>query len=91
LDVYLQLAPKDRNLFTPEYFVRGGRGAPPPRVILVREGRRTPVPLDAEGRVLSVPGLADLRAGAVVEITPKPRETTAHLEMHALAPVAQTM
>jgi hypothetical protein len=91
LDVYLQLAPKDRSLFTPEYFVRGGRGAPPPHMTLVREGRRTPLPLDAEGRVLSVPGLAYLNAGAVVEISPKPREATAHLEMHALAPVAQSM
>lgn len=92
LDVYLQLAPRDRSLFTPEYFVRAGRGAPPPHVTLVREGRRTPVPLDAEGRVLSVPSLADLKGGAVVEITPKPRDAlAAHLEMRALAPPAQTM
>ena len=93
LDVYLQLAPRDRSLFAPESFVRaGGRSTIPPHVILVREGRRTPVPLDAEGRVLSVPDLADLRAGAVVEITPRPRDSvSAHLEMRALAPAAQTM
>jgi hypothetical protein len=93
LDVYLQLAPRDRSLFAPEYFVRaGGRNTPPPHVTLVREGRRTPVPLDGEGRVLSVPGLADLKGGAVVEITPRPRDSvSAHLEMRALAPTAQTM
>lgn len=92
LDVYLQLAPRERSLFAPEYFVHAAnRAGPPPHLTLVRDGRRTPVPLDAEGRVLSVPDLADLKAGAVVEIAPKPREATAHLEMRALAQPAQTM
>lgn len=92
LDVYLQLAPRDRSLFAPEYFVHAAnRAGPPPHLTLVHDGRRTPVPLDAEGRVLSVPDLADLKAGAVVEVAPKPREATAHLEMRALAPPAQTM
>jgi hypothetical protein len=63
LPAYLKLPAAERNHFTVAYYMRSGPGPLAAPVWIVADGKRTPVPLRADGRVERLPTPAELDHG----------------------------
>ncbi len=90
LDLYLGLPPAERDQFHLEYAITGGPAADV-RLTLKRSSGDTPIALTADGRILTMPGLSDLKSAQVVMTTPKGTHYGISLHLVANAPPAQTL
>ncbi len=74
LDLYLRIPPAERDVFALSYRVRENGGPPRNvRMIFVADGRHTPAPLDAEGRLERLPTLEEWRGQVALEGPPGTR------------------
>jgi hypothetical protein len=73
LDKFLAIAPADRSQLALGYLVtKDGKPASDVRLTLVSGGRRTPLPVAADGRVERLPSGADFAAHAQVDVEAPP-------------------
>lgn len=94
LDLYLSLPPGERDRFSmAHYLSQDGRPGTTARLVLVSGGVRTPLPVDADGRILRQPTLADLKGDAQVLIENRPEHGrfSLALELEANLRLAQTI
>lgn len=89
LDAYLKIPPAERNRFTLSYRIT--LDGTPPAMWLVDGGRRTPVPLTADGRVARLPTLDQLERSKVAVDAPEKAKLAVNLQIEALAPPASEM
>jgi hypothetical protein len=88
LENYLKLPAAERSRFTMGYFLSiGGKPATNVKIWLVDGGKRTPVPLGAEGQLLRTPNLGELERNASVVIeAPPTTKFGLQLQMEPLVP-----
>ena len=87
LDAYLRIPPAQRSRFTPAYVFIKTR---PTALWLVEGAARTPLPVDAEGRVLRLPNAEQIERGEILVSGPDKARYSVRLEMHPLvAPAAE--
>jgi hypothetical protein len=94
LDLYLGIPPAERSRFTMSYYLRqNGKAATAAAIVLVGAGgARTPLPVGADGRFQRTPTLADLKAGATVEIAPHAdAKYQLSMELEPIARMAEVM
>jgi hypothetical protein len=73
LENYLKMPAGERSRFTLGYFLTvGGKPATDVKVWLVEGGKRTPMPIGAEGVVLRTPNLGELERNATVVLGASP-------------------
>lgn len=94
LDLYLGIPAPERSRFTLGYYLKldgkpfSGGGF----TLVAANGARTPLPVGAGGRFARTPSLADLKAGAQVEILRQGAgKFQLSMEMEPLVPMAETM
>ena len=88
LDMYLGLPATERDQFHLEYAITGAGAAENAHLTLKRPSADMPIALAADGRVLTLPDLVDLKSAQVVMTTPK----GAHygVSLHLVANVTPT-
>ncbi|MCE2890034.1 MAG: hypothetical protein ACK5XZ_13565 [Hyphomonadaceae bacterium] len=64
-DLYLGLPPQDRDGFYLEYLIQSAGANVRPRMFYALGSVRTPIQVDAKGKILTMPDLAMLRQGKV--------------------------
>ncbi|MDQ0464516.1 hypothetical protein QO010_002297 [Caulobacter ginsengisoli] len=94
LDLYLGIPPAERNRFTLAYYLKrdgkpwSGAGF----TLIGANGVRTPLPVGPNGRFTRTPTLADLKAGAQIEITAQGEgKFQLNMQMEPLVPMAEVM
>ncbi len=71
LDTYLGLPLTERDQFHLEYAVTGNAAGANTHLMLKRPSGDVPIALAADGRILTLPDLADIKSAQVVMTTPK--------------------
>lgn len=64
-DLYLGLAPQDRDGFYLEYLIKSSGTNVRPRLVYALGSVRTPIQLDSKGKILTMPDITMLRQGKV--------------------------
>jgi hypothetical protein len=94
LKMYLEAPPEQRTHFVLAYYVmRDRKPAPDVKAFLVgADGRRRPITISGDGRIETLPSLADLHANIQVEVdAPTSDKVGTTLEILATAPPAARM
>jgi hypothetical protein len=94
LKMYLEAPPEQRTHFVLAYYVvRDRKPAPDVKAFLVgADGRRRPITIGGDGRVETLPSLADLHANIQVEVDAPPSDKVGtSLEILVTAPPAARM
>ncbi|GBF57866.1 hypothetical protein PbB2_01536 [Candidatus Phycosocius bacilliformis] len=89
-DLYLQLAPTDRDGFRLDYLIGVKEGQPRPRLTYVNGTQRIPIQLDRSGKVLNLPDQNLIRAGKV-EIAGGGQSGSITLNLEPVVPLARTI
>ncbi|HEY8573338.1 hypothetical protein [Phenylobacterium sp.] len=63
LDAYYRIAPAERSRFRVGYLISNDKAAPD--MVLVHEGRRTPIPLGRDGKAMRLPTAQELATGQI--------------------------
>jgi hypothetical protein len=89
LDALLKLAPAKRTLLRMNYYLsEGGHPASNWRAVIIQGGTRTPVPIEADGRLGRQPTLAQLQDGAAQFQIEAPAEAKFALRLEIQANIA---
>jgi hypothetical protein len=94
LKMYLEAPPDQRGRFVLAYYVtRERRPAPDVKAFLVgADGRRRPIAIGADGRIETLPSLAELHADIQIEVdAPTSDKVGTSLEILATVPAAQRL
>lgn len=89
-DLYLSLPPQDRDGFNLEYLLKSEGSNARPRLVYALGSVRTPIQLDARGKILTMPDLTMLRQGKVEVPTASPPGGIV-LNLEPVVPLARTI